>query len=183
MQTEVIFIQFKKTLQNFQNKFSRCVRPEPTFKCQISFFGYGCSSSTDIKLIDCSKFFIVGLLESIECIECVRTLHSDGQSKSNSSLARAVDDISLWHNILRFDVGLEVCKDLKVKMKYLQQDDLLLRNCGPRAAEVHKNLSDLFLSTWCDSAPFTISNSVKNHPHFLSLVPIFYGINVILKIF
>ena len=63
-------------------------------------------------------------------------------------------EIVLWNKILRLEIGTEICSDLKFQVDCLQNGDMLSESCGSRASEIHRNLTSLFLQTWCDQAPF-----------------------------
>ncbi|KAG0712600.1 hypothetical protein GWK47_018131 [Chionoecetes opilio] len=116
-----------------------------------------------------SKFLT--FLKLIECAERAR--------EKRSSCHRPNITLNVWNQILRLEVGPELCDSLNTQRACLL-DNLYLRDeCEDiEKEELYKNVSGLFLGTWCRLPLYQhfFSSATSQHLHpalYLSLVFLF----------
>ncbi|XP_045609534.1 uncharacterized protein [Procambarus clarkii] len=81
-------------------------------------------------------------LKLIECAERARV--------GEASCHRPNVTINVWNQILRLEVGPELCDSLNTQRSCLLENEYVLRECGGEAKEeLYKNVSGVFLATWC----------------------------------
>nr|XP_053653926.1 uncharacterized protein LOC128703324 [Cherax quadricarinatus] len=81
-------------------------------------------------------------LKVIDCAETARV----GQV----SCHRPNVTVNVWNQILRLEVGPELCDSLNTQRSCLLENEYVRRECGgPVKEDLYKNVSGVFLATWC----------------------------------
>lgn len=81
-------------------------------------------------------------LKVINCAEKARLGHT--------SCHRPNITVNVWNQILRLEVGPELCDSLNTQRSCLLQNEYVQKECGGQTKEeLYKNVSGVFLATWC----------------------------------
>ncbi|KAG7176778.1 hypothetical protein Hamer_G023480 [Homarus americanus] len=87
-----------------------------------------------------SKF--LPFLKVIDCAENARL--------DRGSCHRPNVTVNVWNQILRLELGPELCDSLNTQRSCLLENEYVRQECGGKAKEeLYKNVSGVFLATWC----------------------------------
>lgn len=117
-----------------------------------------------------SKF--LPFLKLIDCAEKIR--------EKKTSCHRPNITLNVWNQILRLEVGPELCDSLNTQRACLLDNRYLRDECenGEEKEDLYRNVSGLFLGTWCRLPLYQhfYSSGTSHHhrpAHYLSLVLLF----------
>ncbi|XP_042875220.1 uncharacterized protein LOC122255318 [Penaeus japonicus] len=81
-------------------------------------------------------------LRLIDCAERARI--------QQMSCQRPNVTVNVWNQILRLEIGPELCDSLNTQRACLLENEYVQRECGGKEKEeLYKNVSTIFLATWC----------------------------------
>ncbi|CAG7826975.1 unnamed protein product, partial [Allacma fusca] len=95
------------------------------------------------------------LLENVACMECLR-VSTTTTAQCYSGKRNLTGDSHIWLKILRLERGPEICSELQKQLLCLWT---LPRTGCSDGNDVYKNVTSVFVNTWCDQHPFRTSNS------------------------
>lgn len=112
-----------------------------------------------------SKF--LPFLKVIDCAEKAR--------EKRISCHRPNVTPNVWNQILRAEVGPELCDSLNTQRACLLENQYLRAECGQAKEELYRNVSGLFLGTWCQLPlyHYYYNSASSQHQHaalYLSLL-------------
>jgi hypothetical protein len=113
------------------------------------------------------------LLENVHCMECVRVSEPVTRNcyGGNTTLA---GDTHIWLQILRLERGPEICSELQKQLNCLWTMPNIDSYCGKNTA-VYKNVTSLFINSWCDEHPFRGSKSNRQQfQQYLSILGLLF---------
>lgn len=105
-----------------------------------------------------SKFLT--FLKLIECAERAREM--------STSCQRPNITLNVWNQILRVEVGPEICDSLNTQRACLLDNKYVRQECGTEKEELYRNVSGLFLGIWCRLPlyqHFYSSGTTSHHHH------------------
>ncbi|XP_063858648.1 uncharacterized protein LOC135099903 isoform X2 [Scylla paramamosain] len=108
-----------------------------------------------------SKF--LPFLKLIDCAEKTR--------EKMTSCHRPNITLNVWNQILRAEVGPEICDSLNTQRACLLDNNYLRDECGTEREELYRNVSGLFLGIWCRLPLYQrfYSSGTTSHHHYPSL--------------
>lgn len=117
-------------------------------------------------------------LPFLKVIDCAENARLDQRSCHRPNVT-----VNVWNQILRLELGPELCDSLNTQRSCLLENNYVHQECGgPEKEELYRNVSSVFLSTWCRLPlhPYIFSSSSHHLPSlpFLLLLTLLFLVEI-----